>query len=274
MCYARGRRLCRLDLGVEQLVMGWNDQMRGYEQDFQRSCSPSANDARSNVAPEDAHSGQPQEAALRAPAAVDGGPCAPAQRQPAATLAPRRSRPSAQDDAAVRASALTDSAVAQAVRSYLEWWARGRLGELGEMYDEIVEAHRSGFPWQLAVQALAAVDKRRLYRAFDDEELQDLYDLACSADLSEAANRFVEACHARPYVDDGRIPAEVKRLVMERDGRVCQDCGATEDLTIDHKMVPWVNGGTSKDPANLQVLCRSCNSRKGTRPWPAYTKIP
>ena len=53
----------------------------------------------------------------------------------------------------------------------------------------------------------------------------------------------------------------VRALVMERDGEHCQACGATDDLTIDHKITPWSLGGSSSDPANLQVLCRSCNSR-------------
>jgi 5-methylcytosine-specific restriction endonuclease McrA len=50
---------------------------------------------------------------------------------------------------------------------------------------------------------------------------------------------------------------------MEHDGGQCQDCAGTEDLTIDHKITPWSLGGSSTDPTNLQVLCRSRNSRKG-----------
>lgn len=33
------------------------------------------------------------------------------------------------------------------------------------------------------------------------------------------------------------------------------------DLTVDH-IVPLAAGGHLTDPANLQVLCRSCNGRK------------
>jgi len=117
---------------------------------------------------------------------------------------------------------------------------------------------------------LSLVEQRRLWRALDDEELQDLYDWTAGIGigLASAAARFAKACRARPYVDDGSVPSDVKGLVMERDGARCQSCGSTADLAIDHKIVPWVEGGSSKDPSNLQVLCRSCNSRKGTRPWP------
>ena len=165
---------------------------------------------------------------------------------------------------------ISDREIGAAFRSYLQWYMRGTLEDLGCLYDEIVEADRTGFPWQAAIVALSKVKPRRLYRAFDDDELQDLYDCASEAGLVEVAERFTEACHARPYVDDGRVPPEVKRFVVERDGGHCQGCGAIEDLTIDHKIVPWVEGGSSTDPANLQLLCRICNSRKGTKPWPLF----
>ena len=43
----------------------------------------------------------------------------------------------------------------------------------------------------------------------------------------------------------------------------CVQCKAIEDLTIDH-IVPRYAGGND-DLSNLQIMCRSCNSRKGIR---------
>lgn len=60
-----------------------------------------------------------------------------------------------------------------------------------------------------------------------------------------------------------RLPAEVRARVMARDNFTCQECGATEDLTVDH-IKPRAHGGTN-DWENLWTLCRHCNSRKGTR---------
>lgn len=57
-----------------------------------------------------------------------------------------------------------------------------------------------------------------------------------------------------------RISSEVKRIVFERDGGACAKCGATADLQFDH-IIPVSRGGNSS-PANLQVLCGSCNRKK------------
>lgn len=51
--------------------------------------------------------------------------------------------------------------------------------------------------------------------------------------------------------------------LLERDGHRCQECAATNDLTIDHIM-PITKGGTD-ELDNLRILCRPCNSRKKDR---------
>jgi hypothetical protein len=59
------------------------------------------------------------------------------------------------------------------------------------------------------------------------------------------------------------IPADVRAAVFDRDGRACVECGAREDLALDH-IYPWSLGGPDT-VENLRVLCRSCNSKKGAR---------
>ena len=61
----------------------------------------------------------------------------------------------------------------------------------------------------------------------------------------------------------GHIPAAVRRAVFERDEGRCTWCGATENLHLDH-VHPWVRGGEDT-VENLQLLCRTCNLRKGAR---------
>ena len=58
-----------------------------------------------------------------------------------------------------------------------------------------------------------------------------------------------------------RYKAQRER-VFARDGRRCAYCGIDEgEMHIDH-ILPRVNGG-DHSLENLQVLCKSCNLRKG-----------
>ncbi len=60
-----------------------------------------------------------------------------------------------------------------------------------------------------------------------------------------------------------KIPADIRERVYERDENCCQECGTTENLSLDH-IYPWSLGGADSE-TNLRVLCRSCNSSKGAR---------
>lgn len=67
----------------------------------------------------------------------------------------------------------------------------------------------------------------------------------------------------RPRPAKAKISPRLRRIVFERDGYTCQECGAHRDLTLDHVIPESRNGAT--DAANLRTLCRTCNSRKGAR---------
>lgn len=54
----------------------------------------------------------------------------------------------------------------------------------------------------------------------------------------------------------------IRERILARDGYCCQQCGETEGMMhIDH-IVPKRLGGSDLEE-NLQVLCKSCNLRKG-----------
>jgi 5-methylcytosine-specific restriction endonuclease McrA len=60
-----------------------------------------------------------------------------------------------------------------------------------------------------------------------------------------------------------RYKAQRER-VFNRDGRICAKCGTDEgEMHIDHIIPRKVGGDHSMD--NLQVLCKSCNLRKGAK---------
>jgi 5-methylcytosine-specific restriction endonuclease McrA len=56
------------------------------------------------------------------------------------------------------------------------------------------------------------------------------------------------------------IPSDLRRLVFERDGGRCVECGSNFDLQYDHVLPVALGGATTAE--NLQLLCAECNRRK------------
>jgi hypothetical protein len=61
-----------------------------------------------------------------------------------------------------------------------------------------------------------------------------------------------------------RISASLRTRVFERDAYRCCHCGDHRSLTADHIHPESQGGATTFE--NLQTLCKSCNSKKGTKP--------
>ena len=57
------------------------------------------------------------------------------------------------------------------------------------------------------------------------------------------------------------IPKSVRQRVLIRDGYRCVKCSRQKDLQFDHN-VAVANGGSNEE-ANVQLLCKICNLRKG-----------
>jgi hypothetical protein len=55
---------------------------------------------------------------------------------------------------------------------------------------------------------------------------------------------------------------KIRNLVFDLYGKQCLSCQNNKDLTIDH-IIPVEKGGLN-EIENMQPLCRSCNSKKGT----------
>lgn len=64
--------------------------------------------------------------------------------------------------------------------------------------------------------------------------------------------------------DDRRIPPAVMAEVYKRDRGRCVVCGSEQNLHFDH-ILPYSLGGTSKDPANIRLLCAWHNLEKGSK---------
>ena len=64
--------------------------------------------------------------------------------------------------------------------------------------------------------------------------------------------------------DDRLIPSAIKLEVWQRDRGRCVKCGTASDLHFDH-IIPYSKGGSSKDSANIQILCGGHNIAKRDR---------
>ncbi len=64
-------------------------------------------------------------------------------------------------------------------------------------------------------------------------------------------------------MDTPYIPDSIRLEVLERDGYRCKKCGSPSYLELDH-IIPRRRGGATS-AKNLQVLCRECNRKKGSR---------
>ncbi len=53
----------------------------------------------------------------------------------------------------------------------------------------------------------------------------------------------------------------VRNRILKRGNRECRNCKTTDNLQIDH-IIPLCRGGLENED-NMQVLCRTCNLKKG-----------
>lgn len=110
--------------------------------------------------------------------------------------------------------------------------------------------------------------KRRVYVTSD----MDLTPADVLALFNEAANQRrlrLQKAHALQAMTEENdkpakrpaIPQAVKVSVWQRDAGRCVDCGSNKELEFDH-IIPLAMGGANT-MRNLQLLCSTCNRRKG-----------
>ena len=104
-------------------------------------------------------------------------------------------------------------------------------------------------------------EEQKAYRAAHEE-------MAACGHKWQQANPEKVAVHwqkrkARKLGAGGSFTAEEFQALCEKAGNRCLCCGSSGPLTIDH-IVPLSRGG-SNNIENIQPLCQSCNSSKGTK---------
>ena len=165
------------------------------------------------------------------------------------------------------------SGVAKALLSYISASSGGSVClqlDYAYLVDrfEFTEAEIRAAVGHLIANGYARINSSHPYYSGDVLEPLTPGRLAEDARLAEKqrekeAQRAAKIALRGGQVNRAPIPDEVRSFVYARDGRACQRCGATENLTLDH-IHPWSLGGPDT-PDNLRVLCRPCNSSKGAR---------
>jgi len=77
-------------------------------------------------------------------------------------------------------------------------------------------------------------------------------------------SQVVTIASASPPDHDRVIPSAVKLEVWKRDKGCCVKCSSKENLHFDH-IIPYSQGGSSKDSKNIQILCSKHNLAKHDR---------
>lgn len=75
-------------------------------------------------------------------------------------------------------------------------------------------------------------------------------------------------CTRRSNVAGRTTSARWRRLSkrLRKQVGACEQCGATDNLTVDHLWPVSTHPEFEWDQDWLRVLCRSCNSRRGNKP--------
>lgn len=94
-----------------------------------------------------------------------------------------------------------------------------------------------------------------------DKEIYTLTVPAVATEIMESNKARVAAW--KGAMKRPRIPANIRRMVFERDAYRCVKCSSYTRLCVDHRH-PFSLGGSS-EPDNLQTLCWDCNSKKGNK---------
>ena len=81
------------------------------------------------------------------------------------------------------------------------------------------------------------------------------------------ARKKLETNASGPW--DSITKARYVLFLREKDGNICPGCHTEiSHPALDH-VIPLTSGGDNLVD-NLRLLCRSCNSRKGTLPWEEF----
>lgn len=103
------------------------------------------------------------------------------------------------------------------------------------------------------------------------EELAASQGLAHIRELpGELRTKFAKAVLGVPEKERDRFYTtpewiSIRKEILSQQGQECTRCGSEEGLCVDHVVPRNTRPDLALEPSNLQVLCRSCNSKKRSK---------
>ncbi len=123
--------------------------------------------------------------------------------------------------------------------------------EIVRIYEKLFDGTRSdkGF-FKLLDYKYVSVEKRKVFRFILEEANVDFENNVMHVSKLKPRSRI--------------ISSDIKRIVWERDGGKCVQCGATDELHFDHDL-PYSKGGSSITVDNVKILCARHNLEKSNK---------
>jgi 5-methylcytosine-specific restriction endonuclease McrA len=107
----------------------------------------------------------------------------------------------------------------------------------------------------------------------DNKNYWNIYHFHDNNQINELKKRISESINYFEYLDSAEYKRQqaniftanqkTRKAIFNRDGKICKKCKAVKNLTLDH-IIPVSKGGKNS-LENLQVLCKSCNSKKSNK---------
>jgi hypothetical protein len=142
---------------------------------------------------------------------------------------------------------------------------RGGMMEILEYNGNCALCDRSIMQSKTGEPCLAYKNKHVCFDCYMDLA-EKIYDMAGMGDGGLIHIIYHECLKSR-HNRARRIPIsqykKVLKLLLHKYNFQCVACRSTDNLTIDH-IKPVSRGGTD-EMNNLQILCKSCNSKKGSK---------
>ena len=97
-----------------------------------------------------------------------------------------------------------------------------------------------------------------------DSFIAEMKDLGSDLDLSKKSKNRSEWAIAKDFFLKSTEWKNIRQEVFKKYGRQCLKCGSRSRIEVDHIFPVYDNPRLRLDFDNLQPLCHSCNSIKGT----------